>query len=1769
MSCSSFSNFRYFNRGTCAAAFSLLAFLALASPAVAQECVQQVLPRLVDTSDNCVTEPWRELAKGNEAFSWKGHDYLMINLGNELVIYNVDNPTYPIMVDESNFNFGTVGDSDHDLLRFDISDESRFMVFGHKVARTVVVDLGVGSTPSFTGYTRHEAPDIYLGGSVFSKGGSNYLIAGALEGGCPAGSSLYLVNDDHDLQLIEVEPGSPCIELGGSPVKVWSAQPYNVPEGYFLYISAGGANQIYRLEGSGSGLVPAGSWQAPANLSTFYFFSIDTNNARAASSDSSAGVVQIWNLSTPSAPSLLYEIPATVGDVALRSPSIGAPSTLVAVKGGAPLSTRTWEVEQTSYREFAASDWSDPSVPFNQVPSCVRPLEVDLSDDGSAIFMARNSAHEIFDLATCLNPVPPIAMIEFDPDPVFPGGTVTVRDASSGSADRWALWITQGSNPGNPVLAGNSTMSSSNPESLNFPIPSTLGDGVEYYAHVEVESDDFSPPDDFDSASERINVERRPTVSISVEPETVIVTEAVDLSATVSGGSPTSYEWEVRGPGVTPGNGDTYFGQNVSNVTLDVSGEWNFDVTAHYAHDNPDGAGLYEAQDTYPFTVSSVAASFSWSPANPIHTEPITLNGSSSRPAVGLTYAWEVVERWGSGGYDSCPTSALCVIPAEALLPDTQYTVTLTVSNGTDVDTSVKYLDVGNGNVQPVITWSPTSPEIGETVLFSVDGVPVDIDKASWTLGGSGCDGADSTPECTPSLWNDCKNHSYSYSSSGTKTVNLSIEVGANVFTAPPVQITVQSSGSCWPGGGPTVCSYTMSPSSFEDIGANSTATRTFRVTTTSDCSWTANTFDPWITILTPGGQVSGTGTVRFQVSQNDGVSRNGRINIENRYVTVHQKAPYVPPDFTMSDNRPDIGEKVTFLVNEILEVASWDFGESNCHGDDPFINCSFLPPGSCNFMNWTFASSGEKTVTMKLTNGESKIKHPIVTKTGECCFKNGNPTARFDMSADEIYTGETVSFSDTSTKGLHAKALSFSWSPFNPEIGESVIFILNDVVGDVTRATWNFGEAGCDSPATVVCEPSLWNDCKAVNFSFASSGEKTVSVDVEIDGGAPETLGPEVFTVASAGSCDDGGGGGCSYSLNPTSASFTFNGGSGSFNVNTTAECDWTATPSLSFITVTSGEGSGPGAVSYTVAANPGGSRTGLIRVEGRNFRVNQAADAGDTSPTEWWWSITRIEDGEGNPIDQDVYSGTERSFNFTFVLPGRYRVRLTASNCSGSDYEIEYIDVLEAPIENFVVASAISSPGANGTQWESDFRFFNPCDDSLDVSLVYQPDNVDNTAKQLSTYPFPLGPNETMVFPSVREVVDGYEEETINGSILIDSVSNSGCKVLSVSRTFNQTPAGTLGLFVPAMPITTVGVDILNLTGLIRNDDYRSNLRLINNGDEEAWVKITVFGKKGEALTDGRSVLVKARSTRQINDVAGWAGVDTSLSQFTIVADVRTEGAIVDGFATVIDNTSGDSVMNSSSYLDEPKIWLPGVVFAAGRNDTFWQTDVWFHNPEPSAGSLRSMATYLHGKDIDINYVFEFPDDWPSVEAMGMRRRLDIAGTIVGDLGLENTSGYMIFEGLEGWMAPQISARTFTSDDSGGTFGLHLPTYGPKDLLQEGDIAYIVGISNSSLDSEGFRSNLGMLATDRTAVVEVTLIYPDGSQAEQTWETTVWAGQLKQTNNIFSKFGLGKADVTGTLKIEIVSGGDLIIYATEIDNQTGDSIFIPAQQKYMGQAR
>jgi hypothetical protein len=85
-----------------------------------------------------------------------------------------------------------------------------------------------------------------------------------------------------------------------------------------------------------------------------------------------------------------------------------------------------------------------------------------------------------------------------------------------------------------------------------------------------------------------------------------------------------------------------------------------------------------------------------------------------------------------------------------------------------------------------------------------------------------------------------------------------------------------------------------------------------------------------------------------------------------------------------------------------------------------------------------------------------------------------------------------------------------------------------------------------------------------------------------------------------------------CSFTLSASSDSKPAAGGAGSIGVTTANNCAWTATSNANWITIDSGaSGLGNGTVSYTVATNTGGARSGTLTIAGRTVTVQQAAAA------------------------------------------------------------------------------------------------------------------------------------------------------------------------------------------------------------------------------------------------------------------------------------------------------------------------------------------------------------------------------------------------------------------------------------------------------------------------------------------------------------------------------------------------------------------------------
>jgi hypothetical protein len=1419
-------------------------------------------------------------------------------------------------------------------------------------------------------------------------------------------------------------------------------------------------------------------------------------------------------------------------------------------------STLTYRIDpDTGPIPFDNAFWSDLGEPHNSFQQCVPDRGGSLSRDGSALYLSRYSKLQVFDFSSCMGPTPAVAEVTVTPSVVFPGQSVLVNDQTSGSYDRWALWVEK-----NGVFeTGDTTPSDNNPHSFQFTVPADVAEGDTFTANILIESDDEVPADADDTTP--IAVDFSPQASLTITPEAAIVGDTVTLSSTAEG-VPTSFNWIIDPPA---SSSFTREGQ-ATQVNLNESGVWKFYLTVNFAHGasgagDPDNDGLYEATDEdTAFNVSSVAADFTIVPVTPLDSQDVVLNGSASKGNIS-SYLWTVygpLDRSGDGiqptDYESCPNAITCTIPGDSL-PWGSYSVTLEVANDQDeTDSLTRPMNIANGSIQPVITWSPSTPDRGEQVTFRIEGVEPDITEATWNMGGGSCDGGSSTVTCTPSLFEDCKAVSWTYSSSGDKTLSLTVEIDGVEYTdirpAAERTVTVSTSGSC--SGGDT-CEYSLSKTqaSYGPSGGSGSV----QVQTGYRCDWTASVSGSFIDI-TDNQSGSGPGTIQYDIDPNFGPPRSGSISVRGKRLNISQGAPAGYLTFDWSPETPRIGERVTFSANESLEIESWSFSEAACGTTDTTIPCIF---GGCSEVEWAFPSGGTKTVTMRLKGGQEETVELNVLNEGQCCFKDGPPDAGFTASSDEIYAGERVTFTDASVKT--AKSLEINWSPFSPDIGQQVTFILSGVNGDIDQVTWDFGnENGCDNAdPKPVCIPSLFDNCKGQAFTFASGGTKTVSAVVAIDGGSPTTVGPVSVNVSNNGSCDGGGGGGgggCSYSLSSGSTNFGPDGGEGAFVVNTTSECSWTASTGDGWIILPPTSGTGTGTVSFQVGSYEGeDSRTGRIEVENRTHTVRQNPPAPvlDTAPTQWWWTVTRIIDGNETVIE----NGGAPVFSFVFPEPGTYRVELEAGNCYGSNTFSQTYEVLELLASDVVVGAAVSAGGANETVWESDFRFFNPCGEPLDVRIEFQPEDTHNTGAQLVFREGQMAPNQTVIFSNIAEAIPGLAgQEELSGSVRVESESASGCKVLSVSRTFNTTDNGTLGLFVPALPVKSLSAGSLDIAGLMKDQHYRTNLRLVNFGDEDAWVGLKLFQRSGEQIGDDRSLRVLGNSTTQINDVTTWFGVEDDLKHFSVRADVT--GLDVQALATVVDNVTGDSVLFMSTFNGENKVWLVGVANQEGVNNSLWQTDIWLHNPtdEWMAGEVK----FVDGDDPTNAYGFL----WPNLNPGKTKPYLDIVGEI---FQLDNARGYLVLKGADGSPAPLVSARTFNQDPAGGTFGLNLRPFTSENLLYSGDIGYLAGVSHSADPSVGFRTNLGILNTDEEqwSQVRITIYDLDGNSAVEPWSVTIPPGVYRQWD-IFDKLGLSVEDSAGSIKVEILEGGGHAVFATEIDNLTQDSIFIPAQGMLLG---
>ena len=457
--------------------------------------------------------------------------------------------------------------------------------------------------------------------------------------------------------------------------------------------------------------------------------------------------------------------------------------------------------------------------------------------------------------------------------------------------------------------------------------------------------------------------------------QTVSVGETVSFDGSGSTGNNLVYSWAF-GTDATPTTGSgvtascTYSTPGAKTVTLTVT-----DVTT---------SARPTASDTVTINVHNPPVAEAGDNQTVSVGETVSFDGSDSTGS-NLSYSWDF-------GTDATPATGTGSMPSCTYSTSGTKIVTLTV---TDTATGLTASDTATITVH-----TPPDPDagdnqtvlVGETVSFDGSGSTGNNLSYSWDFG------TDATPATGSGVTPSC-----SYSTSGTKTVTLTVTSGA-ISRSATVTITVHNPPICRPGDNQTVLvgetvNFDGSGSSDPD-GGELIYSWDFGTDATPATSNVAMPSCSYSTI--------GVKTVTLTVTDDEGATASATVTI-----TVHN-----PPIANAgSDQIVAFGSEVSFDGSGSSDpdggelTYSWDFGTdadpATSNADKPFC---------------LYGSTGDKTVTLTVTDDEGVSRSDTVTITVH------NPPIA-DAGSDQIVTVDTeVNFDGSGSRDPDGGELTYSW---------------------------------------------------------------------------------------------------------------------------------------------------------------------------------------------------------------------------------------------------------------------------------------------------------------------------------------------------------------------------------------------------------------------------------------------------------------------------------------------------------------------------------------------------------------------------------------------------------------------------------------------------------------------------------------------------------------------------------------------------------------------
>jgi uncharacterized repeat protein (TIGR01451 family) len=459
--------------------------------------------------------------------------------------------------------------------------------------------------------------------------------------------------------------------------------------------------------------------------------------------------------------------------------------------------------------------------------------------------------------------------------------------------------------------------------------------------------------------------------------------------------------------------------------------------------------------------------------------------------------------------------------------------------------------------------------------------------------------------------------------------------------------------------------------------------------------------------------------------------------------------------------------------------------------------------------------------------------------------------------------------------------------------------------------------------------------------------------------------------------------------------------------------------------------------------------------------------------------------------------------------------------------------------------------------SQWASDLRIANTTSVIQRYSLSFNPGG--GTVKQTT---ISVDPNATT---ALNDIIRnwygvGAMSDSSSGTLTIQSVDAGGrpqpnidvSKSTAVSsRTYNVSAAGTLGQFIPATPFAnfigkTVGGNpsLLSLQQIAQNDNFRTNLGLVEAAGKPATALVNVFDSAGVKLFS-QSIGLGAGENKQLNGFLAQNNINFTNGR--IEASVTAGDGRITAYASVVDSRSNDPLLVSGVPLGgvgANRFVVAGVADLNTGNSS-WRSDLRVFNGGPSPQT--ATVTF-------------YPNNNP---AGNTSKQVSVApGEVKGVdnilqslLGVSNQGGTLhVTTPTESPLV--VSARTY-NDTASGTLGQFIPAVTGKQAVGNGERALQV---LQVEESAKFRTNVGIAeVTGNAAVVELSVILPDSKVSPKV---TIPLGAFESLQfPVITSLGLSNT-YNARVSVKVIEGsGRITAYGSLVDQATQAPTYIPAQ--------